>query len=604
MDIDFADFREFLEKYAKPRWENIEEEWPLRPGGGEVYIQEKVYRRAAPFLSEESLSKDIKSSLVKAMNAHFNLLSAFEFSFAKDFINRSDKEKLGNNLIELLYGKDNLGDRLSKFLEWSKVEKKPDTGKREGINATVCSYFLSMSDPQKYAYCKPTAYNAAVDSLLKSKERIKDHGKRIVHCGQLYSEALNLLETEYGLIEGNLLDVHSLFYLMSSMNRPERKINCWAYAPGPDAEFWEEFYDQGIMGIGWDKLGNLSQYGSKDQILKRLKEEYDHESNPKNDALTCFDFLKTMKKGDVVFVRGTKELLGWGKVDSSYIFDESRENYRNIRKVDWKKRGSWDFSDSKFALKTLTNITPYPDFISKLQQAMNLESETPNCWWLNTNPKIWNFIETSIGQTLTYTAYNSKGNKRRIFKHFQSVRPGDIVIGYVASPIREITAECKITKGLHESNEGTAFEFIKTEQFNETVSFEELKGIPELQNCEPLKSNQGSLFKLTTNEYETIRAIIDEKNEPATKIQPYSLENALKSLFLSDDSFDLILNRLLPKKNLILQGPPGVGKTFIAKHLAYATMGAKDDIGMIFKKLCNSLSNSFRSFWSFRIYIS
>ena len=38
-----------------------------------------------------------------------------------------------------------------------------------------------------------------------------------------------------------------------------------------------------------------------------------------------------------------------------------------------------------------------------------------------------------------------------------------------------------------------------------------------------------------------------------------------------------MMSRLKSKKNIILQGPPGVGKTFIAKRLAYYLMGFKDD---------------------------
>ncbi len=52
---------------------------------------------------------------------------------------------------------------------------------------------------------------------------------------------------------------------------------------------------------------------------------------------------------------------------------------------------------------------------------------------------------------------------------------------------------------------------------------------------------------------------------------------ALKGLFMTEGDFDRILGQLQRKKNVILQGPPGVGKTFVARTLAHALMGEADD---------------------------
>jgi 5-methylcytosine-specific restriction protein B len=60
--------------------------------------------------------------------------------------------------------------------------------------------------------------------------------------------------------------------------------------------------------------------------------------------------------------------------------------------------------------------------------------------------------------------------------------------------------------------------------------------------------------------------------------EPYSLADMLSSgVFMSEEDLQQALDRLRSKMNLILQGAPGVGKTFIARKLAYALMQAKDD---------------------------
>ncbi|MFT4032909.1 MAG: AAA family ATPase [Siphonobacter sp.] len=56
----------------------------------------------------------------------------------------------------------------------------------------------------------------------------------------------------------------------------------------------------------------------------------------------------------------------------------------------------------------------------------------------------------------------------------------------------------------------------------------------------------------------------------------YTKKDALHELFLDEAAFDELLSALHYKQNLIIQGPPGVGKSFVARRLAYTLLGSKD----------------------------
>ncbi|TXE15709.1 EVE domain-containing protein [Psychroserpens burtonensis] len=155
----------------------------------------------------------------------------------------------------------------------------------------------------------------------------------------------------------------------------------WIYSPGRNAEHWDEFYNEGIMAIGWDDLGDLSKYATKDEVYEALKKAYGGDGSKKNNLAANYEFCNQIKIGDVVIVkRGRGELLGYGQVSSDYYHDEKRVNYRSCRKVDWKLKGTWDTGHS-LVLKTLTDITKYKEkkdhefYYERLLSIMDSETE-------------------------------------------------------------------------------------------------------------------------------------------------------------------------------------------------------------------------------------
>lgn len=70
----------------------------------------------------------------------------------------------------------------------------------------------------------------------------------------------------------------------------------------------------------------------------------------------------------------------------------------------------------------------------------------------------------------------------------------------------------------------------------------------------------------------------------------YSKQDFLSEAFISDEQYEEICNILKLKKNIVIQGPPGVGKTFIAKRLAYSLIGCKDDSKVEFIQFHQSYS--------------
>ena len=148
------------------------------------------------------------------------------------------------------------------------------------------------------------------------------------------------------------------------------KKNHWVIACGINSNQWDNFKNNNLIAIGWDNLGDLSKFKSKQEIFDKLKDERSEgDPDPRNDALCCYDFVNSMKVNDLVFVKkGTSKLVAYGKIIGDYKYDENLSEYRNIRSVEWINIKENEIDP--ITGKTLTNFNKYPETVEKYLKLM------------------------------------------------------------------------------------------------------------------------------------------------------------------------------------------------------------------------------------------
>ncbi len=156
---------------------------------------------------------------------------------------------------------------------------------------------------------------------------------------------------------------------------PSREPRYWLMSLGENARFWDECHRHGIACLGWDDLGDLAQYQSREEISKQ--------GLGKNDSLACWEFCSVMKPGDIIFSKRTKrgpgQVIGHGIVTSRYAFDEDREEYKNVREVKWLSNFPEGVTvrDKDIVVKTLTDITQYREQVQQFKVALGIDNGAP-----------------------------------------------------------------------------------------------------------------------------------------------------------------------------------------------------------------------------------
>lgn len=355
------------------------------------------------------------------------------------------------------------------------------------------------------------------------------------------------------------------FYLEESKAAQEEEN--WfpkEYAPGLSVETWTEL------------LQDCSVFTQNAlQIMKRMK-DYGGQATCTQLSIKYGETKNFYNSGSTALARRVAEKTQC----PVYMGEEANSRYWTIlytgKTAPKDAEGSyiWRLRPELSAALDKIDLSQVPLYADKPNRSEPVE--THSYWWLTANPKIWSFADIRVGEEQSYTLYNDNGNKRRVFQNFLDAKVGDIVIGYEANPVKKVVALGRITQ----ENDGEALYFEKVEGLSTPIEYQTLRDCPELEKMEFFVQPNGSLFKLTKGEYDFIIDIIREANplkQPDTVIPKYSKDDFLRVVYMPEERYDVLEALLRNKMNLILQGAPGVGKTFTAKKLAYAMMGEQAD---------------------------
>lgn len=205
-----------------------------------------------------------------------------------------------------------------------------------------------------------------IQDYLSNEEILIDNFIELSYDAWLYSEKINLQKK-------NKIET-------TDADKDVESMNYWIFSPGSQAINWDAFYKKGLMAIGWEELEDFSMYTSRGDMKEKLQEINGNTNSYINITNAIWQFTNEMKIGDIVYVKkGQKQIIGWGIVTSEHEYHPNQE-FKNIRTVDWKDKGEW-ITSIKPAPKTLTNITPYNDFLENLkilfeEDKIDIEDET------------------------------------------------------------------------------------------------------------------------------------------------------------------------------------------------------------------------------------
>ncbi len=131
-------------------------------------------------------------------------------------------------------------------------------------------------------------------------------------------------------------------------------------APGEKAMYWGDCIKNGYICVGWDEVGDLYEFESKDELRAKFLETFDYAPTKASTKVNELWTLRELEPGDLIVAnRGISQVLAVGEVqDAGYAFRDDRANYKHTLAVKWDSSFAKDIEPQKnWAFTTVSKVS-------------------------------------------------------------------------------------------------------------------------------------------------------------------------------------------------------------------------------------------------------
>lgn len=536
-------------------------------------------------------AEDFSSMIKIAMSKTSNLLASYNnypylviMDIAKKF-----PEETRAMFINLFDESKDILERIKLFKDTSKLLYAQFETGQHYQNENAITVYLWLHYPDKYYIYKFGEVKTVAESLEFEKSFKKGaYADNILNFYQLYDlisdEISRDSEIKY-LLNANITDecyrdpkLKTLtfdfgFYISRYYLQDHNKVNEWFpadYTPNITTEKWVELLkNPDVFNIqSLEIMKRLMDIGGQ-ATCRQLSLKYGNSVNFYNRGSSALA-QRIAKYTNCPVIEKSDEDLKWWPI----LYLGRNVSQDSLGTFEWKIR------DELFSALEQVDLESVSLYVDPSPALWKISHGTESTGISNSNKR--KFLERNIVVVHGTTKAKGVSNTTQGESFMYTMKKGDyfyLCFGNEVKLLGRITSDILI-----ENNEiGNQWYERPYEVIKESISDQPFSGVEKWwtpnHNSTCIKIDEKELFEdlILKPYFEMTFNELFQTHNIEVIYEKYTKEHFLNEVFMTEQRYDILVAVLRNKKNIILQGAPGVGKTYAANRLAYSMMGEKDE---------------------------